>query len=96
MTDRTDAEYIADDMCPVCKIPRRCKRSSPRRALIEHMRTRRDAPHALWRAAWWSAHFSRGGSAPSGPRALSDDDIRSAIFRAFGHLPSGILGTSAP
>lgn len=77
----SDADMIAQNLCPVCKVPRHA-RQGPRRALQEHIKSSRDAEHIMWREANYADHFKHGGSRCA--TGKTDEDVMRAVRKAFG------------
>jgi hypothetical protein len=58
----SDAEYIEQNECPVCKNGPRKGKINPRRALQEHLRSSADPAHLMWKQQHYAQHFKHGGA----------------------------------
>lgn len=76
-----DAKLIEQHICPVCSKRPGCRNSN--RALLMHLRRRRDTQHLLWKAASYAKHFRVGNHMKKLPRP-TPSDIRCLIVEHFG------------
>ena len=94
MAEKSDLELIDDNMCPVCMVPRRAKLCHPRRALMEHIRSRRDPAHTLWRAMYYNVYFKHGGDRSPTSKEITTDELKEAVRSAFGEHAARLVVTS--
>ena len=78
--DHTTADFIAENICPVCEVARRGM--CPRRALQEHLRRSKRADHILWCENNYSKYFTQGGDRTN--NNVTTEDIKQALKKAYG------------